>query len=128
MKKEEKILILGALFHDIGKFAQRCTNEKTKHEEIGYRFLTQFEDEFINILGDSDSFYKMREIVSTHHNRDSKNSLVKITQKADHISASERVEFDEPDADLKDKWSHKFLASLFSKIYLTNPEGKNLRY
>ena len=128
MKNEEKLLLLGALFHDIGKFAQRCTGEKTKHEELGFRLVTKFEEDFTKILGNKEAFLKMREIVSNHHNRNSKDLFVNTTQKADYLSASERVEFDEPDADLKDKWSHKFLTSLFSKIYLNNAKDKNIRY
>ena len=128
MTQEEKVLILGALFHDIGKFEQRCTNERIKHEQLGYRFATLFEEEFIKILGDRVSFVKMRNIVLEHHSRDFKDALVNITREADHLSASERVEFSEPEADLSEKWSHKFLSSLFSKIYLNNPGDKNLRF
>jgi len=128
MTQEEKILLLAALFHDIGKFEQRCTYEKTKHEQLGHRFVKSFADEFTKILGDRESFEKMSNIILQHHTDDSTNILLKITKEADHLSASERVEFDEPNADLFDKWSHKFLSSLFSKIYLNNPGGKNLRY
>jgi len=125
---EEKTIIIGALFHDIGKFEQRCTNEKTKHEQLGYRFLTLFEEKFIKILGDTESFNLVRTIVSEHHNRNTENEFVNIIREADHLSASERVELDEADSDLRERWSHKFLSSLFSKIYLNNPKGKKTRY
>ena len=129
MTQKEKTLLLGSLFHDIGKFEQRCTNERTKHEQLGYRFVTSFEDEFIKILDDDkESFIQMREIISEHHNRNINDGFVSITKEADHLSASERVEFDEPNADLSEKWSHKFLSSLFSKIYLNNPNDKKLKY
>lgn len=128
MELKEKILLLGSLFHDIGKFEQRCTNKKVKHEELGYSLITEFEESFTKILGGKESFNIMRDIISGHHDRENKNELVIITKTSDYLSASERVEFSEPNADLSEKWSHKFLSSLFSKIFLNNKNGKQLRY
>jgi len=128
MTAEEKSLIIGALFHDIGKFEQRCTNEKTRHEQLGYRLLTDLEEQFTKILGDSGAFNTCRNLILNHHNRENNDKLINYLKEADYLSASERVEFSEPDADLYEKWSHKFLSSLFSKIYLNNPDGKQIRY
>jgi len=56
MTAEEKLLILGALFHDIGKFVQRCTDKSKSHPTTGVEFVEEFENEFIRILGSEDNF------------------------------------------------------------------------
>jgi len=129
MTLQEKILVLAALFHDIGKFEQRCTNRRIKHEELGAKLLFEFKDKFLPILGnDEKSFNRMMSCVAEHHNSNTKDELTKILRGADHLSASERVEFSETENDLSEKWSHKYLSSLFSKIYLNNNDGKTTKY
>ncbi len=120
MTREEKTLLLGALFHDIGKFEQRVLNKHEKHSSLGAEFLVSLENELQKILeDDSEAFKKSIEIIKRHHNKNETDVLVNLVRYADHLSASERVNFDEED-NWKDKWSHKFLTSLFSKIYLND--------
>lgn len=129
MTSQEKILVLAALFHDIGKFEQRCTNRRIKHQELGAKLLLEFKDKFMPILGnDEKSFNSMMSCVAEHHNSNTKDELTMIIREADHLSASERVEFSETENDLSEKWSHKYLSSLFSKIYLNNKDGKTTKY
>ena len=128
MTAEEKILLLGALFHDIGKFEQRCgVKITTKHQELGGEFVDEIKDEFLKIVDNDDArVQKIKNIIKNHHAKN-EDELTQICRTADHLSASERVGFDEED-DWKDKWSHKYLSSIFSKIYLNNKDGKQQRY
>lgn len=129
MNQEEKILLLGGLFHDVGKFQQRITHDRVKHQELGSVFINNLKEEFVKILGDNQAFALLHEVIREHHNRESKSDLVNILRSADHLSASERVGFDKEDS-WKEKWSHKFMTSLFSKIYLNddNPKSRSVRY
>ncbi len=127
MKQDEKILLLGALFHDIGKFEQRCgLNPTTKHTILGKNFIESLSEQFQKIVG-KEGFDRLKQIIEKHHDKNVSDDLIKICQLADHISASERVGFDMED-DYSDKWSHKHMLSLFSKIYLVNDEEKKYRY
>ena len=128
--KEEKTLLLGALFHDIGKFEQRITNRRVPHTELGGLFFEEFAEEITKILdGDTEAFQEAKRIITDHHNKNSDRKLVNIVREADHLSASERVGFDEED-NLQEKWSHKYLTSLFSKIYLRDEKSpqRNPKY
>ena len=128
ISNEEKILLLGSLFHDIGKFQQRCgVKTTTKHQVLGGEFVDEFKDEFLRIVdNDEANVQKIKNIIINHHNKNAE-GLTQACRTADHLSASERVGFDEED-EWKDKWSHKYLSSLFSKIYLNNKDGKQQRY
>ncbi len=128
ISNEEKILLLGSLFHDIGKFQQRCgVKTTTKHQVLGGEFVDEFKDEFLRIVdNDEANVQKIKNIITNHHNKNAE-GLTQACRTADHLSASERVGFDEED-EWKDKWSHKYLSSLFSKIYLNNKDGKQQRY
>lgn len=128
MTSEEKILILGSLFHDIGKFQQRCEQIRKPHQVLGKEFLDDFKDEFVSILNNSEDDYNtLAEIVLDHHKPNSSNDLVNLCRFADHLSASERVEKAEAE-DIGEQWSHHFLSSVFSKINLLSKEKINPRY
>lgn len=126
---EEKTLILGALFHDIGKFEQRCTGNPGKkyHQTLGGELIKsgRFIDKFIKIIGE-DNLSVLLNIIEEHHNKNAQ-GVTKIVQIADHLSASERVEKEEVEV-YQDQWSHKHLASLFSKMRLLNNEAIPPRY
>jgi len=125
MTAEEKTLILGALFHDIGKFEQRCTDKSKSHPTKGAELVDEFDNEFIRILGSEDNFNKFKSIISTHHNP--KDELTTYCKIADHISASERVEKEENEEGGTD-WNNYFLCSLFSKVKLNSTVEPALRY
>jgi len=127
---DEKIIILGALFHDIGKFEQRCTNRRIPHSELGSNFFDEISEEITKILdSDNNAFSKAKKIISNHHLQDSKDDFVNLIRSADHLSASERVGFNEED-NWQEKWSHKFMTSLFSKVYLneTDSDKRKTKY
>jgi CRISPR-associated protein Csm1 len=126
--KEEKILILGTLFHDIGKFQQRCySNSLGRHEILGEKYIEELKEYFITVLdNDEKAFERFKNIIKNHHS-DTNDELIKICKLSDHLSASERVEraeYEEPAA----QWQHQFLSSTFPKIRLLNEVELNPRY
>lgn len=130
LSNEEKTLILAALFHDIGKFQQRCTGNPDKkfHQELGKELILsgRFQHLFEKIVG-IENISRLAEAIEFHHNKEINDSLIKIIQEADRLSASERVEKEEVEA-YQDQWKHKHLASLFSKIKILSNESSELRY
>jgi len=129
MTQEEKTLILGALFHDIGKFEQRCTGNPDRkfHEKLGTDLIEsgRFIDLFGKIIG-KENINVLLNIISEHHNKNAQ-GLTKIVQLGDYISASERVEKEETEA-YQDQWKHKHLASLFGKIKILGDKNLTPRY
>ncbi|MCX7983961.1 MAG: HD domain-containing protein, partial [Bacteroidetes bacterium] len=111
MTEQEKILILGALFHDIGKFEQRRNvNSKENHQTLSAAFVKRvFKDE------------RLANIVANHHEKDLRESvskgslkgldkiLAEIICEADNLSSGER----KPDPTVT---KQQPLESIFSKI------------
>jgi CRISPR-associated protein Csm1 len=130
MKHEEKILTLGALFHDIGKFEQRCTGNPNKkfHQELGKELILsgRFQHRFEKIV-EKKNINHLAEVILNHHQKNLFDNLTRVIQEADHLSASERVEKEEVEA-YQDRWKHKHLTSLFSKIKLLSTEEFPPRY
>lgn len=130
MTQEEKILLLGALFHDIGKFEQRCTGNPNKkyHQELGKELILsgRFQHRFEKIVG-KENINQLSKVILNHHKKDPANGITKIIQQADRLSASERVDKEEVEA-YQDQWKHKHLASLFSKIKLLSNEQIEPKY
>ncbi len=119
---EEKILILAGLFHDIGKFEQRCTDARVKHQELGERFVKEFDEQFIKILdGKKEDFEKLCTAIREHHNKQA-DELTQYIRQADHLSSSQRVELDLEDLGDKPRWGHKYLSSVFAKLALNSPD------
>lgn len=111
MTAEEKTLILGALFHDIGKFEQRGNvNSKENHQTLS--------SGFVNRIYNND---KLATIVSNHHEKDLREAISKgqlkgidktlaeIICEADNLASGER----QPDPNVKNQQP---LESIFSKI------------
>lgn len=129
MDNIEKTIILGALFHDIGKFEQRCCSNpgKKKHQVLGSELISSgpLKHRFEKIIG-NENFSKLLNIINDHHSSNA-DELTKIVKEADHLSASERVEKEETE-EIRDQWKNKHLCSLFSKIKLLNQKPLKLRY
>jgi len=106
-------LVLGALFHDIGKFKQRARLEEDQgknHSIIGYEWLSsQFGEGLIASLA------------RNHHAGQPEtwqSNLSILVYEADNLSASERKEFD-PSVDVDRAWHHEvLLMSDFSRVCL----------
>jgi CRISPR-associated protein Csm1 len=112
LTKEEKTLILAALFHDIGKFRQRGIEEqkRLKHQEYSSGFVNEiFKDEVLATF------------VANHHREDLDKSglkgnnriLAEILCEADNLASGER----KPDPLVK---KQQPLESIFSKVYNVN--------
>lgn len=129
MTAEEKTLILGALFHDIGKFEQRCTGNplREKHPVLGSKLIDdgRFLHRFEKIVG-KENISALKNIISEHHNSYAKD-LTLLVREADRLSASERVDMEEAET-YQDRWDHKHLASLFSKINILSTDKISPRY
>lgn len=97
-------IILAAMLHDIGKFAQRAINFNKAHQKFSAEFALELG------LGT-----EIQDIVLNHHNP--KNSRFEeeahIIQMADHHSAKERKEIEKKEHVIKTP-----LISIFSKIKL----------
>lgn len=108
MTAEEKTLILGALFHDIGKFKQRGIpqNERLKHQEYSSGFVNDlFKDKLLCNL-----------VVNHHREELNKSNLSGVTKnlaeiicEADNLASGER----QPDPTVKNQQP---LESIFSKV------------
>lgn len=128
--KEEKILILGALFHDVGKFIQRCYKDLKfeSHPKEGMKFIDEninIKNSFIKILASKENYDSFCGIILNHHKP--KTKLEEIVQISDHISASER-ELLENKENLDEQWEHHFLSSVFCKVNLKSNIPVNTRY
>lgn len=106
MTAEEKTLILGALFHDIGKFEQRgvSQSERLKHQEYSSGFVNKmFNDKIL-----SDIVYNHhREELNKSNLTNSSRILAEILCEADNLASGER----QPDKDVK---KQQPLESIFS--------------
>lgn len=119
MNQIEKTLILGALFHDIGKFQQRCEDIKRPHEELGGILFNELKDLLLPIFNyNEDDFLSSKTIILNHHSG-KETDLVKIVKQADHLSASERIKKEEPEPGTS-QWEHKLLSSVFSKVRINS--------
>lgn len=126
--KEEKILILAGLFHDIGKFRQRCIENCQRHTIESTNFIRDHEDLFRFVLdNENENLDKLIFLIENHHTYSINDDLLKILQDADHLSASERVNA-EIDSDNKIVWGYDYLCSLNSKIKLNSEEDTPLRF
>lgn len=129
--QEEKVLILGSLFHDIGKFVQRCNKDQAfkSHPVEGKLFLEEnigIKESLTKIIGSEEELLKVFNIILNHHKP--KSDLEKIVQSADRLSASERELLEVNEEDPERKWENKHLASVFSKLKLMSSQGTEPRY
>jgi CRISPR-associated protein Csm1 len=128
MTQEEKIIILAGLFHDIGKFRQRCVDKFETHQIESSNFIKDHQDLFKFVLDKNpESLNKLIFLVENHHNYSSHDELLEILKDADHLSASERVEA-ELNNDKKVNWGYNYLCSLNSKINLNSKTSTPLRF
>ncbi len=122
---EEKILILAALFHDIGKFIQICSDENKDHSELGVQFIKDNQDIFKAVLGnDVDSFNRLCKVINEHHNKESEDKLISIINIADKVSAKEDTKV----VNVETASNNHFLLSTFSNASLRSQKASDKRY
>ena len=115
MTPEEKTLILGALFHDIGKFQQSCENINRIHEELGGSLFIKLKEYFLPIFNNNEELFNDATTIILNHHTGKETELIKIVKTSDHLSASERIKKEESEPGTN-QWEHKLLASVFSKV------------
>ena len=80
-------LLLGALIHDIGKFAQRSQNRYVHHTECGAEvFRKYFREKLLKVSLDVD-VDKVEEAIRDHHRK----GVIPLISLADSLSAGERT-------------------------------------
>jgi len=97
MDLEARLVALGGLLHDIGKFEQRAYPQKKSHSEFGYEFLKKYTERYLK------EYEKLPLFAKYHHKHElnffdgdvrTKN-LLNIVCEADNISSGERKAEDE---------------------------------
>lgn len=111
MTAEEKTLILGALFHDIGKFEQRGQLQSTeKHQILSSSFVNRiFENQNLANIVRNHHESDLRESISKGEIRGKEKILAEIICEADNLASGER----QPDPSVKNQQP---LESIFSKV------------
>ncbi len=115
MNPEEKTILLGALFHDIGKFSQCCSvSMKKSHPDAGAELLVNLKLQLLPLLdGNEIYFKKLCDIVMDHHTPQS------VIHLADKISANVGTEKElETEKSFADNFP--FLTSVFSSVRLSS--------
>lgn len=115
MNPEEKTILLGALFHDIGKFGHCCLKSTLKsHTEIGFELLQNLKESILPLLDSSElAFNELCDLVVDHHNH--KNQLYL----ADKISSGSGID-DELLTEKTFSAKQSLLSSVFSSVRLTS--------
>lgn len=111
-QQEVQSVLFGALLHDIGKFYQRATNDRIKHQRLGGEFVEKYLGREWEIV---------RYLVEDHHDPENyaqRPYLAKIVQLADWLSSGER--YSQPDQEGQVK--REPLISIFSKIKFNDSE------
>ena len=135
MNNKERILILGALLHDIGKFLQRARANLSKEYEnmdCGYggahsKWSAGFVDEYIpeNILNDNEKKI-LNDIILSHHNKErleykDYNGILNVITNSDHLSAAER---EKREMEEKGDPNKEFLLSTFCNVSSRNKSDR----
>ena len=133
MTNDLQIVVLSALMHDIGKFAQRAKRPYSKSMEGEYltnfkgkpgHWHTVYSDYFLeNDLPLPENLEKFRSVIartaSAHHKPDTDNLMEMCITIADRLSAgSDRIEI--PDNEGKTGFRESRLISIFDEIELYN--------
>lgn len=120
MDKERNRLVLGALFHDIGKIKQRAGYEEDRgrtHVEIGHEWLVSQYGEGLIASG-----------ARNHHGNEEEtwmSNLSLLFYEADNCAASERKATYDPATDTGKRWQREIsLANAFSRVRNPSPQGK----
>ncbi len=127
MDEEARLVALGGLLHDIGKFEQRKSREVKKHQEYGYEFIRKYVERYLER-----GLENLPLFARYHHISELKDfkgdlrlkNLLWIVYEADNLSSGER---------LKDEDELRFnptnpLLSVFSLVNLGKGEAEKLYY
>jgi len=125
MELEAKLVALGGLLHDIGKFEQRAHAQKKKHSEFGYEFLKKHVEKYFRE-------YDILPLFAKYHHKDDLKSfkgdirtknLLNIVCEADNISSGERKAEEEMVFKLENP-----LESVFSSVNIGKGNAEKVYY
>ncbi|MBF0495665.1 MAG: type III-A CRISPR-associated protein Cas10/Csm1 [Deltaproteobacteria bacterium] len=133
MESRSKLLVLSALFHDIGKFCQRVGRPYATHLESEYTKVIRGKVRFLHTLYTyhfiendlplpkelEDHRSIMARIASAHHHPDENNLEEVSIMLADRLSST-RGRIDYPRSESKNRVKKSRLASVFDTIELAN--------
>ncbi|MEW6665745.1 MAG: type III-A CRISPR-associated protein Cas10/Csm1 [Thermodesulfobacteriota bacterium] len=119
MEKERNGLVLGSLFHDIGKIKQRAGYEEDRgkaHVQIGHEWLVSQYGEGLIASG-----------ARNHHGNEPEtweSNMALLFYEADNCAASERRGSFDPEKDTGKEWQREIsLANVFSRVRNPHPRG-----
>ncbi|MBE2280209.1 MAG: hypothetical protein IAE91_07455 [Ignavibacteriaceae bacterium] len=120
MRIEEKIILLAALFHDLGRFMQICnTDESENHQLTASSLIDMYFDEFKTILDNENSAVeKLKTLILNHHGDKGEDLLLNALIDADRISSGLKNINGIDEEIVKSDSDSKYLASIFSKVKL----------
>ena len=125
MDLEAKLVALGGLLHDIGKFEQRAFPQKKKHSEFGYYFLKRYTERYLR------EYDKLPLFARHHHKAELKSfkgdvrtkNLLNIVCEADNISSGERKTEDDMIFNPENP-----LESVFSSVNIRKGDAEKMFY
>lgn len=121
---EEKILLFGALFFDVGKFRNICFNEKISQVDLNLHFLKTNSDIFIKVLGNNEeSFKRLCNIIENNFDQNTDDELITCINIAAKSSTKENTETTN-----EQEYANHFLKSIFSRINLLSKQETSSRY
>jgi len=125
MELEARLVALGGLLHDIGKFEQRAHAQKKRHSEFGYEFLKKHVEKYFRE-------YDILPLFAKYHHKDDLKSfkgdirtknLLNIVCEADNISSGERKAEEEMVFKLENP-----LESVFSSVNIGKGNAEKVYY
>ena len=124
MNAEAKLVALGGLLHDIGKFVQRANwyrNAKT-HEDWGFEFLSKYARDELEKLPLFAKYHHEKELTKFPEKGRTKNLLYIVCQ-ADNISSSERLEPEDKKLDVSNP-----IVSVLTEVDLRKGKIEKMTY
>ena len=120
--EDEKVLVLGALLHDIGKLTYLTERPKKKHEISGARFINE-----ILVDYDKDIALKVKQRIEAHHNPKDDHDITNLIKEADHLSSGERAdhEDDEDAGEDSRKREKTMMIPVFNEVILDDKKVRD---
>lgn len=122
-----RLVVKGAILHDIGKLCQRATKERRKHFFIGADFLAKFSDK-------TEEYRQLLRCVKYHHGEELKTAnlayddLAYVVYEADNISAGTDCRPIEGDSSYRSFDSGKSMENIFNIFHETETDKKKSYY
>lgn len=125
MDLEAKLVALGGLLHDIGKFEQRAYPQKKSHSEFGYEFLKKYTEKYSKECRKLPLFVKYchKNVLKFFDGDTRIKNLLNIVCEADSLSSGEKMTEDE--TILNPEYP---LESVFSSVNIEKGDAEKVYY